>query len=108
MIDLETFYREIPSSLRNDPDILSRFGAMEATEITYFLYHGFYTKDEAAKIKNAIRTHDYDAFIKFYNKKRWGLPKFATEYNDKGSQFDVVITIRVNFVKITSEDSEAR
>ena len=70
MIDLETFYREIPSSLRNDPDILSRLGAMEATEITYFLYHGFYTKDEAAKIKNAIRTHDYDAFIKFYNKKR--------------------------------------
>ena len=105
MIDLETFYREIPSSLRNDPDIISRFGAMEATEITYFWYHRFYTKEEAAKIKNAIRTHDYDAFMKFYNKKCRGLPKFATGYNDKGSQFDEDITIRENFVKITSEDS---
>ena len=108
MIDLETFYREITSSLRNDLDIIARLGAMEATEITYFWYHRFYTKEEAAKIKNAIRTHDYDAFIKFYIKKRWRLPKFATEYNDKGSQFDVDITISENFVKITSENSEAR
>ena len=107
LIDLETLYKEIPSSLRNDPDIIARFGAMEATEITYFWYHGFYTKEEAAKIKNAIRTHDYDAFMKFYNKKRRGLPKFAIGYNDKGSQFDVDITIRENFVKITSEESEA-
>ena len=106
--DLELFKRDVPLSLQQDPDVIDKFGlSSKIVSITYYWYHGFYTKKTADEIRAAIKSHDYESFMKIYIKNRRGLPSTATGLNEKGCTVQVDITKKENFVKITESESEA-